>query len=89
MLGYVLNASNAISIGHQNKKHIKAMIHTYAMDKRNQIMWDKDDLMTMLGKIQYWRFSEKELVDYTLERLSQKYGFDVLEEIKADMGNAA
>lgn len=89
MLGYVLNASNAISIGHQNKKHIKAMIHTYAMDKRNQIMWDKDDLMTMLGKIQYWRFSEKELVDYTLERLSQKYGFNVLEEIKADMSNAA
>lgn len=88
MFGYILNANNDISIGHHNKKHIKAMIHTYAMDKRNGIMWDKDDLMSMRGKIEYWKFTDKELVEYTLNRLSAKYGFDILEGIKADMNYA-
>ena len=85
MLGYCLNKDNVISIGSENKRRIKAFIHSWACDHRNGILWDKDDLQVLMGKIQYWKYAEPKAVEGVLEKLSQKYGFDLMETIKEDL----
>ena len=85
MLGYCLNKDNVISIGSENKRRIKAFIHSWACDHRNGILWDKDDLQVLMGKIQYWKYAEPKVVAGVFERLSQKYGFDLMETIKEDL----
>lgn len=85
MLGYCLNKDNVISIGSENKRRIKAFIHSWACDRRNGVQWDKDDLQVLMGKIQYWKYAEPKVVAGVFERLSQKYGFDLMETIKEDL----
>lgn len=77
MLGYILNADNEISIGAKNKKFIKAALFNFASDYRNGIIWDKEDVMTLRGKLSYWAQHEKEKVQHTLEHLNAKVGFNV------------
>ncbi|MCL2162656.1 MAG: reverse transcriptase family protein, partial [Betaproteobacteria bacterium] len=42
-LGVILNQANEITIGWQNKKHFKAMLNNYIMDRRNGTPWPLED----------------------------------------------
>ena len=84
-LGLMLNKDNEITIGHKKKKQFTAMLSSYAMDKKNGIQWDIGDVQTMDGYRNYYRMVEKERIDGLIQHLCNKFGMDIVAEIKKDL----
>lgn len=84
-LGLMLNKDNEITIGHKKKRQFQAMLSSYAMDKKNGIVWDKGDIQTMEGYRNYYRMVEGEKIDGIVKHLSDKFGLDIVKSIKEDL----
>lgn len=84
-LGLMLNKDNKITIGHKRKKTMRAMIHNYLMDKKNNISWPIEDVQTMNGQLSYFKMIESEYVDAIIESFNAKFNTDVMALIKADI----
>lgn len=91
MLGVMLNKDNALSVGHRQKKHFKAMTTNYILSRAGENEWDLDQLEYYLGMISYYRSIEAETIDFILNKLGDKFNcqdvFRVLvEDIKRKKG---
>lgn len=84
-LGLMINRDNNITIGYRKKKQIKTMLFNYIMDRKNGVMWDVGDLMELQGICSYFRMVEPEVHDKEIRFINQKYGVNVLEDIKLDI----
>ena len=84
-LGLMLNKDNEITVGYREKKHFKAMIHNYLMDKKNGRNWELSDVQHMQGKISYFRMVEKNYIDKIINELNQKLEMNLMECIRADL----
>lgn len=87
-LGVMLNKDNNITLGYKEKRRLKAMLSTYALDKKNGISWEYGDIKSVLGTISYHRMVEgKENTNMLIESLSQRFGLNIEMEMKKDVGD--
>ena len=84
-LGVMLNKDNQITIGHQKKKHFKAMIENYMRDRKSGNCWCIHDIQILNGLISYYKMIEKDYIEYVLKQYSEKHGEDIEKAIKADL----
>ena len=86
-LGLMLNKDNNITVGYRRKKQLKAAMHNYVMDTKNQHPWQLDDLYSLQGEISFCNMVEKEVVKNMISAFKTRYGIDVIEQLKADIKN--
>ena len=77
ILGLMLNQNNEITIGHQRKKQIKAMMSNFVMDYKNGIAWEPGDIQQVLGNIAYMKSVEKEYAENLIANINNKFQVDV------------
>lgn len=82
ILGVMLNENNDLTIGHKRKKQIKAMISNFAMDYKNEKLWDTNDIQQVLGHIAYMQSIEKEYAETLVSSLNRKFGIDIVQTMK-------
>ena len=86
MLGVHINATNEITVGHENKRFMKAMLTNYIMDKKSKTRhWDLESVQQLQGKLSYFRQIEKSYFDTIVLRLGYKFHIDIDKAIKEDI----
>lgn len=86
LLGLLLNKDNNITIGHRQKKMLKAMINNYICDFKNGIQWDLGDVQEMVGKLSYYKMVEPENIKHIIITYNKKYHVNLGKILKADIG---
>lgn len=86
-LGVIINKDNEITLGHEKKRRIKAMIASYVMDKKNGVEWDLHDVQIVAGRIAYFKKVEPKSCETVLNRIGEKFGVDVNELIHDDLAS--
>lgn len=84
-LGLMLNGNNVITVGYKKKRQFQAMLTNFVLDQRNGIPWSKEDIRTMEGYRNYYRFIERETIDGMVKHLSEKFGVDIVKLIKDEL----
>ena len=84
-LGLMLNKDNEITVGNAKKRQFKAMLTSYALDRKNGREWDKHDIQVMEGLRNYYRMIEGKTIDDIVQKHSEKFGVDILSQIKQDL----
>lgn len=84
-LGVMLNKDNEITVGHKNKKRFRAMVSSYILDRRNGHPWELHDVQVLNGLMNYYRMVERDYVDGVIKYNNQKYGTDVLRDMRDDL----
>ncbi len=87
-LGIMLNKEGEITVGYKNKKRFQAMLSSYIMDRKNGIAWSKHDVQILEGYRNYYKMVEGETIDRIVSHISNKFGVNVIEMIKADLKTA-
>ncbi len=87
MLGIKLNAENKTTVGHVNKKFMKAMLTNYVLDRKKGAdrKWELSEIQTLSGNLSYYRHIEKEYFDQVVRRLGEKFGVDIDAALKHDI----
>ena len=84
-LGVIINKDNNITLGHQKKRRIKAMVCNYMMDKKNGKDWPLHDVQILNGQLAYFHKIEPESQKNMLAHFSEKFGKSVEEAIHNDL----
>lgn len=84
-LGIMLNKDNEMTVGHRAKKQFKNMLHSYALDRKNGVMWDRHDIQVMNGYYNYYSMVEGETIDKIVEYINKETESDVLRDIHEDL----
>lgn len=84
-LGVMLNKDNEITIGYKRKRQFQSMLYNYINDKRNNVNWPREDIMTMQGLYSYYRMVEPKAIDAIVNHISEKLGVDIIRTIKDDL----
>lgn len=85
ILGVMYNKDGNITLGRKRKDSLKASIHDYVMCKKNGKPWDLGDVRHLDGTIAYFKKVEREYTTGLLNSLSQKYEFNIVNSIRADL----
>ena len=86
-LGVMLNKDNEITIGYKKKRDFSAMLHNYAMDKKNGVCWDKHDIQVLQGYYNYYSMIEPAPIKGIVDQMSAKLGINIPHEIKSDLSS--
>lgn len=81
-LGLCLNADNNITTGYKTKKYFKAAMTNFILDTKNEKSWPIEDVMTLRGKMSYYKMIEPQYFDEIVTRMSTKWNVDVLQMFK-------
>lgn len=84
-LGMMLNEKNEITIGYKNKRKFEAMLRSYAMDYKNGIHWNKNDVQVLDGHRSYYKMIEGDAIDKIVAHVGQVLGVDIMAAVKADL----
>lgn len=84
-LGVMLNKDNKITIGRKRKREFISSLSNYAMDKRNGISWEKNDVQILDGYRNYYRMVEGDAIDGIVKHLSEKFNIDLVRAMKEDI----
>lgn len=78
-LGLMLNKDNDISLGHQHKQRMRAMLFNFLKDSKSCIRWSIEDVQHLNGLLSYWRHIEPEYANSLLHKYEEKIGitFDI------------
>lgn len=90
--GIMINKDNKMTVGYKNKKRLKAMLSSYALDKVNNANigeWDIEKVQSLQGTLNYYRMIEKDTIDDIVRHLSDKYHIDIDKAIKNDISQAS
>lgn len=87
-LGLMLNKDNQITVGHENKRKLKAALTNYVLDSKNGSPWNKTDVQALEGTRNYYRTVERENIDKIVAQINQKFSVDVEYMIKQDLQTA-
>ena len=84
-LGVMLNAENKITIGNARKRALVGVLNSYIWDINNGERWSLEDVQILAGQLSYYRMVEREAIDGILKHVGEKYGIDIMSEIKKDL----
>mgnify|MGYP004509619107 CR=1 FL=1 len=78
VLGLMYNQDMNITVGHNRKRQLKAMIANFAMDCNNQKTWQTNDIQQVMGNISYVAYVEPEYTKKLIENMNEKFSMDIL-----------
>lgn len=84
-LGVMLNKDNEITVGKEKKRNFKAMLTSYARDRKHGKAWPLEDIQAMEGLRSYYRMVEGQTIDNLVSDVGQKVGLDICLQIKKDL----
>ena len=87
-LGVIINQENNITLGHQKKRRIKAMVSNYIMDKKNEVMWDVHDVQILNGQLAYYNKVEADSCKEMVNKFNNKYDVDLMKMVHEDLKNS-
>lgn len=86
MLGVHINVANEITVGHENKRLMKAMLTNYILDRKSKRRhWDLEEVQQLQGKLSYFRQIEKGYFDSVVKHLGEKFRVNIDAAIKEDI----
>lgn len=80
-LGLMLNGDNQITIGYKQHKLLKARLHSFIMDAKNNRPWSKQEAERLMGQFAYFESIEPKTAQYVIDHLSRKLGVNVRSEL--------
>lgn len=84
-LGVMLNKDNKITIGAAKRRNFRAMLSSYAADRKNGRPWQTSDVQTLQGLCSYYRMVEGSSIDEMVSLIGTKYGLNIPAQIKKDL----
>lgn len=84
-LGVMLNRDNKITIGQTKRRNFRAMLCSYAADRKNGRVWPIGDIQTLQGLYSYYRMVEGKTITEMVKVIGEKYSLDILAQIKEDL----
>lgn len=84
-LGVMLNKDNQITIGSEKKRNFRAMLASYAQDRKHGKQWPLEDVQTMEGLRSYYSMVEGEPINKLVADIGEKFGLDIRRQIKEDL----
>ena len=84
-LGVMLNKDNQITIGHKKKRQFQAMLTSYVLDSLHGSPWDKSDIQTLKGYMNYYMMVEGDVIVSIVDHIGVKYNVNIPKMIKADL----
>ena len=84
-LGLMLNKDNQITVGYMNKKHFKASLNNYILDRLHDHPWSIDDVKSFQGIMSYYKKIEPDYFNYLINHYNQKYCVNVEQMIKNNL----
>lgn len=84
-LGLMLNQDNKITVGWKNKERFRAMLWSYANDRKKGVAWDVGEIRHLYGNYNYYRMVEKENIDAIVQKLNEKTGVNIPALMRKDM----
>ena len=82
VLGLMYNQDMNITVGHNRKRQIKAMIANFAMDYKNNKQWPVQEIQQVMGNISYITYVEPQYMEQLITNMNQKFGIDILAVMK-------
>ena len=82
VLGLMYNRNMDITVGHNRKRQLKAMIANFAMDYNNNKIWPTQEVQHVMGNIAYVKFVEPEYVDNLMKTMGEKFNLDIDKTMK-------
>lgn len=87
MLGLMLNKDNAISLGHQRKKELRAWLSNYLTDRSHQIPTSAGELQKLRGNMSYCKMVEPQWYKGLIDHYNKKFKVDVESCIGSDLAS--
>lgn len=81
-LGMMLNKDNQITIGHQQKERLKAMLHNFLRDFTSGKPWSIIDTQVLVGQVSYYRNIEPAYVRELIKKYDGKLNTDFKQCVK-------
>ena len=88
-LGIMYNKDCQLTVGHKNKRRLKAMLTNYIQDKKRGEPWDLGDVQGLNGVLSHYRNIEGDGIMEIVAKLSEKFGEDIMWNIKQDLKGAS
>lgn len=96
MLGLKLNKENNISVGHEQKKELEAMIVSYLLshgpgkftgeyDPAKTKEWSLEEKQHLFGLYNYYKMVEKERIEAIVKAIEEKFGYKFEDLIKGEL----
>lgn len=82
VLGLMYNQDLNITVGHNRKRQLKAMIANFAMDYKNHKEWSVQEVQQVMGNISYVNYVEPEYTQTLIENMNKKFGIDIVSVMK-------
>lgn len=83
--GIMLNKDNEMTIGYRNKRRLKAMLTSYALDRVNGKKWDLGELQSLNGVMSHYNNVEPGCCNIIISHLDQKFGVNIKKFISDDL----
>lgn len=84
-LGVMLNKDNKITIGSAKRRNFRAMLSSYAADRKSGRTWPIGDVQTLQGLCSYYRMVEGSSIDEMVSAIGVKYNLNIPAQIKKDL----
>ena len=88
-LGVMLNQNNEITIGHKRKQQFRAVLTSYALDRKNGKPWPLYDVQVLMGQLNYYRSIEPEYINAAIRAIDEKFGTAIEAAIHQDLRGGA
>ena len=86
MLGLNLNKDHNVTVGHERKKMLKAMLTNFLVDFKNGKRWPPEQVRHLDGICSYYRSIEKDYIDYVIQHIQNKFSINYRNCIKSILG---
>ena len=81
-LGLMLNKEHHITLGHEKKQRIRAMVFNFLKDAVAGTPWDKNQSEILQGQMAYYSHIEPTYVQYVIDHYSEKTGVNFYVTLK-------
>lgn len=81
-LGLMLNKEHAITLGHEKKQRIRAMVFNFLKDYLADKRWPQEDVAVLQGQLAYFKHIEPNYVQYVIDHYSEKTGVNFYSALK-------
>ena len=76
---------DGLSVGHDRKRRLRAALHNYITDRKNNQPWDPHDVQVLQGRINYFRMIEPEHIKAVIGAANRRYNVDVMDMMRSDV----
>ena len=78
----MLNKDNKITLGHQKKKLLNAMLNNFLNDFSENRLWSREDTYELQGQLSYLQHIEEEYYNYIMRKYQDKHNVNFKQAVK-------